>query len=85
MIYTIAFAIIFISILLTLARLLKGPDGVDRVMSIDLLTTLLGCLIVLYILKTGELIFLDTPLILTLIAFFGTLMYSRYLEKRINK
>lgn len=85
MIYSIGFIAIFISIGFTLVRLLKGPDGVDRVMSIDLLTTLLACLIVLYILKSGEIIFLDTPLILTLIAFFGTLMYSRYLEGRIKK
>jgi len=85
MIYSFAFFAIFISIVLNLLRLLKGPDGVDRIMSIDMLTTLLGCLIIVYILKTGELIFLDTPLILTLIAFFGTLMYSRYLERRIKK
>jgi multicomponent Na+:H+ antiporter subunit F len=66
-------------------RLLKGPHGVDRVMSIDLITTLLGCLIVVYVIKTGELLFIDIPLILSLIAFFGTLMYSRYLETRITK
>lgn len=85
MMYLAAHFCIFISIILTLVRLVKGPDGVDRIMSIDLLTTLLGCLIVLHILQTGELVFLDAPLVLTLIAFFGTLMYSRYLEKRIVK
>jgi multicomponent Na+:H+ antiporter subunit F len=84
-IYTGAFLIVFISIILTLIRLVKGPDGVDRILSIDLLTTLLACLMILYILKSGELLFLDTPLVLTMIAFFGTLMYSRYLERRIKK
>jgi multicomponent Na+:H+ antiporter subunit F len=83
--YTGAFLIVFISIILTLIRLIKGPDGVDRILSIDLLTTLLACLMILYILKSGELLFLDTPLVLTMIAFFGTLMYSRYLERRIKK
>jgi multicomponent Na+:H+ antiporter subunit F len=84
MIYTVGFFSIGISVILTLIRLIKGPNGADRIMSIDLLTTLLACFILLYILKTGELIFLDTPLVLTLIAFFGTLMYSRYLEKKIE-
>jgi len=85
MIYIIAFVAIFISVIFTLIRLIKGPDGIDRVLAIDLLTVLIASLMIVYMLKSGELLFLDTPLVLTLIAFFGTLMYSRLLERRVKK
>lgn len=84
MIYNFAFICLLVSIIFTLMRLIKGPSGVDRLMSIDLLTTLLACLMGLHMLKTGELVYIDAPLILTLLAFFGTLMYSRYLENKIK-
>lgn len=85
MIYNIAYIIIFISILLTIGRLIVGPNAVDRIIATDLITTFLGCLLIIYILEMGEIIFLDFILVLTLMSFFGTIMYSRYLEKTIKK
>jgi len=84
MIYWFAYAVIFVSMGLTLARLVKGPDAVDRVMSMDLLTTLLACLVVVHVLRSGETLYLDVTLVITMISFFGTLMYGRYLQRRIN-
>lgn len=83
--YSFAYFFILISIMITLVRLVKGPDGVDRITSIDLISTFLACLIIVYIIDSGETVFLDLPLVLTLISFFATLMYGRYLEKRIIK
>lgn len=85
MIYHFAYLCLFFSILLTMARLVKGPSSADRLMSIDLLTTLFACVIGIHILKTGQLVYIDATLILTLLAFFGTLMYSRYLQYRIKQ
>lgn len=84
MIYWFAYAVIFVSIALTIARLVKGPDAVDRVMAMDLLTTLLACLVVVHVLRSGEVIYLDVTLVITMISFFGTLMYGRYLQRRIR-
>lgn len=84
MIYHFAYFCLFISIVMTLLRLIKGPSSADRLMSIDLLTTLFACLMGVHMLKTEDLVYIDAPLILTLLAFFGTLMYSRYLENRIK-
>ncbi len=85
MIYYIAYVVVFISIILTLWRLLVGPKAVDRIVAADLLVTFLGCLILIHILQTGEVVFLDTILVISLMGFFGTLLYCRYLERTIEK
>lgn len=84
MIYSIAYFTIVLSLALALVRLVRGPDAVDRIMAIDLMTTLLACLVVVHILATGELLFLDVPLAFAMIGFFGSLMYARYLQRRIK-
>lgn len=85
MIYDFAYSTIFVSIILTLWRLLIGPKAVDRIVAVDLLVTFLGCLIIIYILQTGEVVFLDTILVITLMGFFGAVLYCRYLERTIEK
>jgi len=85
MIYYVAYVVIFISIILTLWRLLIGPKAVDRIVAVDLLVTFLGCLILIHILQTGEVVFLDVILVITLMAFFGAILYSRYLERTIER
>lgn len=67
--------------LLTTARLLKGPSLPDRVVALDLLTTLGIGMACAWAMATGATAFLDVALVLALVAFLGTVAFARYLEK----
>lgn len=68
--------------LLAALRVLRGPSLADRVVALELLTTLgigITCGIAV---GTGEAVFLDASLVLALVAFLGTVAFARYVEKR---
>lgn len=78
---TILLAVLALAMLLVLARLVRGPTILDRVMALDLLTTLaLGELIV-YAVGTGQAVLLDIGIAIALISFLGTVAFARYLEQ----
>lgn len=71
-----------VSMVLIFYRFVKGPDIVDRVISLDLIiTTGLG-IIAAYSIMTEQSTFLDIAMILALIAFLGTIAFAYYLIKR---
>ncbi len=71
-----------VSVLLILIRFLRGPNFVDRVVSLDLLITTGIAIITVYSILTGEPTFLDIAMILALIAFLSTVAFAYYLEKQ---
>lgn len=77
----IAFAILIISFLLTMIRLAKGPRLYDRVVALDLITSISAGIILLYALLTSNPFFIDVAVIIFLIAFLGTVAISKYLTK----
>lgn len=74
--------VIAVSILLIFIRLLKGPHISDRIVSLDLLSTVAIGLIALYSIKTGIREFIDVAIILALLAFLATVAFAYYLERR---
>lgn len=71
-----------VSMVLIFYRFVKGPDIVDRVISLDLIiTTGLG-IIAAYSIMVDQSTFLDIAMILALIAFLGTIAFAYYLIKR---
>lgn len=74
--------ILALSVLILLIRFLKGPHVVDRIIALDLLITTGIGIIAMYSIVKNNSTFLDVTLILTLIAFLGTVGFSYYIEKR---
>jgi len=70
--------------MIILARFIKGPHVVDRVIALDLIITsgvgLIGVFCILY----QDASFLDTATILALIAFLSTIAFAYYLDKGNN-
>lgn len=66
---------------LTTVRLLRGPSLPDRVVALDLLTTLGIGMACAWAMATDATAFLDVALVLALVAFLGTVAFARYLEK----
>jgi multicomponent Na+:H+ antiporter subunit F len=73
------------SVLLIFYRFFRGPSIADRIIALDLLITTGIGVIAVYAIVHGRSTFLDTAMILALIAFLGTVAFSYYIEKRNRK
>jgi len=74
--------ILCLAVIFVFIRFLRGPEIVDRVISLDLLITIgVGAIGVFSIISKHS-AFLDDAMILALIAFLGTVAFSYYLEKK---
>ena len=75
--------LIFFSIVFGIIRLVIGPDTVDRVVAIDLLTIVTIALIALLAHQGERFIYLDVALVYGLLSFLGVLAVARFLEKGV--
>lgn len=73
-----------VGLALALAGLLalRGPHMADRILAVDLATTVLVGGVVGLSLLTHQAVLLDVALIVALVAFLGTLALARLLERR---
>ena len=81
---TLAFvllAVMSLGIVLAFVRLLLGPNIPDRLMALELLTTVGVGIAALYCIAFDEPVYLDVAIVLALVAFLGTVTFSRYIEK----
>lgn len=72
---------LFVSLLLALIRLMKGPTLADRVVALDLISFITIGFIALYTLYSGQKALLDIAITLGLVAFLGTIAFARYIAK----
>jgi len=79
----ISAVLIFFSIVFGIVRLVIGPDTVDRVVAIDLLTIVTIALIALLAHQANRFIYLDVALVYGLLSFLGVLAVARFLERGI--
>ncbi|MDO4727518.1 MAG: monovalent cation/H+ antiporter complex subunit F [Bacteroidota bacterium] len=73
--------IICISLIIILIRFIKGPQVADRIVALDLIITSGVGLIGTFSLIYQDPTFLDTAMILALIAFLSTIAFSYYINK----
>ncbi len=77
--------ILLLALILTIIRLVKGPSTPDRIVSLDMIgSILIGMVLCLGIVKDNK-VYIDVVLIITLILFVGTVAMSKYLTKNANK
>ncbi|MCS7056664.1 MAG: monovalent cation/H+ antiporter complex subunit F [Thermoflexales bacterium] len=78
---TFALALFVHAVLLSVAvwRTLRGENAVDRLLSVELLSMLALCMLILITLITGESIYMDIALALAALGFIGTLALAKYL------
>lgn len=72
----LVFTLLVASAALIFFRLLRGPTGPDRVVAIDALTLLGVAAVALGAVLTGETVFLDVAVVLSLVAFLGTVAFA---------
>ncbi|GAB3651953.1 cation:proton antiporter [Echinicola sediminis] len=80
---SVAIALMFVALMLTMVRFLKGPSLPDRIISLDLLSSMLIGILALYSIVSGVDATLEVALVLSLVTFLGTMIFANYLlEKR---
>jgi len=73
-----------LALLLVLVRLLRGPSAADRVVALDLLTTVMVGFLAIHAVLTGEAIYLDIALGIGLVAFLGTIGFGVLVERQAD-
>lgn len=69
------------SLLLVLIRLVRGPDLANRVVALDLLSVLGVGIAAAAAVVSGDAVYLDVALMLSLVAFVSTVAFARYAEQ----
>jgi multicomponent Na+:H+ antiporter subunit F len=77
-----ALLILTASMFLAFIRLLKGPSLCDRVVALDLMTTLTIGFVGVYAMLSNQPVLLMTGIAIALIAFLGTMAFAYYIERR---
>ena len=78
----IAFAFLMTAMIITLARLLKGPSVNDRIAAMDLIASIIMGVILVYSVLINNAMYFDIPVIISLISFIGTIAVSTYLKQK---
>jgi len=78
----LVFAMLLIAMYLAFARLVRGPTLPDRVVALELITTLTVAMIVVYTIGSNQPVFLDAAIVVALVSFLGTVAFAQYLERR---
>lgn len=79
----LASAMLSLALFLAFLRLAWGPSLLDRVVALDLITTLVVGATVVYAVATEEPVFLDVALVVALTAFLATVGFAYYVERRV--
>lgn len=75
----LALGLLIVAMLLTILRLIRGPTLADRILSLDLLTTLALGFIAAMAIRTGFPLYLDIAIAIGLLGFLSTIALARYL------
>lgn len=78
---TISLLIVAISTLLFVYRLVKGPTTPDRVIALDAIGINLIAITAIISISLHTSAFVEVILLLGILAFIGTVAFSKYLEK----
>ena len=78
----IAISLLSITVVLAFIRLAMGPSLPDRVVALDLMSTVGIGAIAVYAIATRAPVFLDVASVLALVSFLGVIAFAYYVAKR---
>ncbi len=78
----IAFFFLMLAMVFTLYRLLKGPTFNDVIAAMDLLSSTIIGIILLYGILINNRMYIDIAIIIALVSFIGTIAISTYIKQK---
>ena len=82
---SVTMGLLLAGILLGAYRLIRGPAGADRIVALDMISTLVVSLLAVAAIDQGVGVYLDVAIAYALIAFLGTVSLARYLLRNHDK
>jgi multicomponent Na+:H+ antiporter subunit F len=82
-VYIIAIVLISLSLILSMARLVKGPTAADRVLALDTMSIIVTAALTLLAYHYQRYIYVDVALIYAVLGFVGVIIIARYLERAL--
>jgi multicomponent Na+:H+ antiporter subunit F len=79
---SIALILLTAGIVLATIRLILGPTLADRILALDLITTLAVGYIAAIAVRTGFMLYIDIAISIALTGFLSTIAFARYLLQR---
>lgn len=77
-----AFVVMIVALIFSIIRLWQGPSTVDRIIIFDLFASIAIGLMAIAFLWLESSVMLDIGLLLSVVAFVGTIGFARYTEMR---
>jgi multicomponent K+:H+ antiporter subunit F len=77
----IALLLVSAALLMSLARLVIGPDKPDRILALDTLYVNTIALLVLFSMHLGNDLFFEAALLIALLGFIGTVALAKFLTR----
>jgi len=81
----VALGLLTLGLFATIIRIARGPPLPDRVLGLDILTTLATGYIGVIAVRTGFMLYVDIAIALSLAAFLATVAFARYILTRGSK
>ncbi len=78
---TLVYSMLALAMLMAAVRLGKGPSLPDRVVAIELISSIVVGIIGVHALDTGVLSYLDVAIVVALVAFLAAIGFARFIER----
>mgnify|MGYP001297246482 CR=1 FL=1 len=78
----IAFAMIALAMVLSLYRMVRGPDATDRILALDTLNINAIMLLVLHGMYTRTQVHFEAALVIAMLGFTGTVVLTKFVLRR---
>lgn len=79
----IALVFMVLSVIPCIHRVIKGPTIPDRVIAVDALATVIVVMLGVYSFVQESVFFMDVALVISIIAFVGTVTIAKYLDEGV--
>jgi multicomponent Na+:H+ antiporter subunit F len=80
-----ALAVLAVALLLSVVRMVRGPNLMDRVVALELMAGLVVGVIAVFAIGTDDPALLDVAITLALVAFLTAVAFARYAERALRR
>ena len=78
--YIVILASLFLSVVMAIIRVVKGPTAPDRIVGLDTINTIIIVGMVIFGLAVKSVIYIDVAIVYAILSFVSTLYIAKYLE-----
>ena len=79
-VYMVVLVALFLSVLMAIIRVIKGPTAPDRIVGLDTINTIVIVSMVIFGLAVKSVIYIDVAIVYAFLSFISTLFIAKYLE-----